>query len=212
MSFIWLAVVNSISTAEDREAVARMIDGDQNGLATLYDRHGRFVYSLALRIVRDQADAEDVTQDVFVQVWRQADRFDPARGSVVGWMLTITRARAIDVLRRRGTRPASVGDVTAFETSDDTPGQDMQIAWAQRSKLSPFVKLARTIKKHSEGILAYVQTRLNNGRVEGLNGKIRTITRRAYGFHNATSLIAMIFLCCGGIHAFPSHTVPFFPH
>jgi len=134
MSFIWLAVVNSISTAEDREAVARMVDGDQNGLAALYDRHGRFVYSLALRIVRDQADAEDVTQDVFVQVWRQADRFDPARGSVVGWMLTITRARAIDVLRRRGTRPASVGDVTAFETSDDTPGQDMQIAWAQRSR------------------------------------------------------------------------------
>lgn len=86
------------------------------------------------------------------------------------------------------------------------------LAWAQRSKLSPFVKLARTIKKHSEGILAYVQTRLNNGRVEGLNGKIRTITRRAYGFHSATSLIAMIFLCCGGIHAFPSHTVPFFPH
>lgn len=134
MSFIWLAVVNSISTAEDREAVARMIDGDQNGLAALYDRHGRFVYSLALRIVRDQADAEDVTQDVFVQVWRQADRFDPARGSVVGWMLTITRARAIDVLRRRGTRPTSVGDVTAFDTSDDTPGQDMQIAWAQRTR------------------------------------------------------------------------------
>jgi len=134
MSFIWLAVVNSTSTAEDREAVARMIDGDQNGLAALYDRHGRFVYSLALRIVRDQADAEDVTQDVFVQVWRQADRFDPARGSVVGWMLTITRARAIDVLRRRGTRPASVGDVAAFDTSDDTPGQDMQIAWAQRTR------------------------------------------------------------------------------
>ena len=134
MSFIWLAVVNSISTAEDREAVARMVDGDQNGLAALYDRHGRFVYSLALRIVRDQADAEDVTQDVFVQVWRQADRFDPARGSVVGWMLTITRARAVDVLRRRGTRPASVGDVTAFDTSDDTPGQDMQIAWAQRTR------------------------------------------------------------------------------
>lgn len=86
------------------------------------------------------------------------------------------------------------------------------LAWAQRSQLEPFVKLGRTIKKHSEGILAYVQTRLNNGRVEGLNGKIRTITRRAYGFHSATSLIAMIFLCCGGIHAFPSHVVPFFTH
>jgi transposase len=89
---------------------------------------------------------------------------------------------------------------------------DEWFTWAQRSKLAPFVKLARTIKKHSDGILAYVQTRLNNGRTEGINGKIRTITRRAYGFHSATSLIAMIFLCCGGIHAFPAHTVPFFPH
>ena len=86
------------------------------------------------------------------------------------------------------------------------------LAWAQRSKLAPFVKLARTIKKHQEGILAYVKTRLNNGRVEGINGKIRTITRRAYGFHSAMGLIAMIFLCCGGIHTFPSHTVPFFNH
>lgn len=89
---------------------------------------------------------------------------------------------------------------------------DEWLAWAQRSKLAPFVKLARTIKKHRKGILAYVQTRLNNGRVEGLNGKIRTITRRAFGFHSAVSLISMIFLCCGGIHAFPSHTVPFFNH
>ena len=54
------------------------------------------------------------------------------------------------------------------------------------------MKLARTIRQHRDGILEYVRDRLNNGRVESLNGKARTITRRAYGFHSAASLIAML--------------------
>ena len=86
------------------------------------------------------------------------------------------------------------------------------LAWASRSKLAPFVKLARTIRKHRDGILAYVQTRLNNGPVEGLNGKARVITRRAFGFHDAGALIAMLFLCCGGIHVAPTRICPFEVH
>ena len=70
---------------------------------------------------------------------------------------------------------------------------------------APFRKVARTIKKHIEGIVAYVATGLSSGRSEGLNGKIRTITRRSFGFHSATSLIALITLCCGGINLLPVH-------
>jgi len=86
------------------------------------------------------------------------------------------------------------------------------IQWAGRSRLKPFAKLARTIKKHTEGILGYVQTRLSNGIVEGLNGKIRTLTRRAYGFHSASSLIGLIFLCCSGTTLQPVHKRPVIPH
>lgn len=68
--------------------------------------------------------------------------------------------------------------------------------------MPPFRKVARTIKQHSEGIVAYVATGLNSGRSEGLNGKIRTITRRSFGFHSASSLIA---LCCGGLTLSPVH-------
>lgn len=71
-----------------------------------------------------------------------------------------------------------------------------RLAWASRSKLAPFVRVARTIRKHLHGILAYLNTRLSNGRAEGLNGKVRVITRRSYGLHSAKSLIAMLFLCC----------------
>jgi transposase len=77
------------------------------------------------------------------------------------------------------------------------------ISWAAHSHLKPFEKLARTVKEHFEGILAYVQTRRSNGRTEGMNGKIRTITRRSYGFHSASNLIALIYLCCSGIKLLP---------
>jgi transposase len=80
--------------------------------------------------------------------------------------------------------------------------------WAMRSRLPPFKKVARTVRTHIEGILAYVATRYTNAVAEGLNGKIRTITRRSYGFHSVESLIAMIFLCCAGIVVALPHKGP----
>jgi transposase len=82
------------------------------------------------------------------------------------------------------------------------------IGWATKSRLEPFKKLARTIKEHFDGILAYIPLRLNNGRTEGMNGKIRVITRRSYGLHSASNLIALIFLCCSGISLLPVLKVP----
>jgi transposase len=77
------------------------------------------------------------------------------------------------------------------------------IGWAARSRLKPFAKLAGTIRRFKDGILAYVKTRMSNGLTEGLNNKTRLITRRAYGFHSAHALAAMIHLCCGGIMLAP---------
>lgn len=86
------------------------------------------------------------------------------------------------------------------------------ISWATHSRLAPFQKVARTIAKHLDGIVGYVATRLSNGPTEGLNGKVRTITRRAYGFHSARSLIGLIFLCCSGITLMPIRTTPSCTH
>lgn len=79
------------------------------------------------------------------------------------------------------------------------------IRWARRSRLRPFAKAAATVREHLDGILAYCRTGLSNGPVEALNGKARTITRRSYGFHGPSSLIALLFLCCGGIRLTPPH-------
>lgn len=77
------------------------------------------------------------------------------------------------------------------------------LAWASRSRLKPFVKAARTVRTHFDGIVAYLHTRCTNALVEGLNTRLRMIARRAYGFHSAEALIAMLFLVCGGIELSP---------
>lgn len=91
------------------------------------------------------------------------------------------------------------------ETTKDAAKRELDrwLAWASRSKLKPFVKVAQTIRKYKERILAYVETRMTNGLVEGLNNKLRMITRRAFGFHSAGALIGMLFLCCGGVTVKP---------
>lgn len=92
------------------------------------------------------------------------------------------------------------------ETSRDDAQRELDrwLAWASRSKLTPFVKAARTIRQHKNGILAYVETNLTNGLVEGFNNKLRMIARRAFGFHSAGALIGMLFLCCGGVTVSPA--------
>ncbi len=77
------------------------------------------------------------------------------------------------------------------------------LAWASRSKLRPFVKLARTIRRHRDGILAAIRLGLSNARLEGLNSRVRLISHRSFGFHGAAPLIALIYLCCGGVTVGP---------
>src|SRR5262245_39396529 len=103
------AVGDADTAAADRDALTRVVRGDHDALAEIYDRHVRLLYSLALRIVRRPTDAEDVIQEVFSQIWRQSARYDTARGTVAGWLVMVTRSRALDRPRRDRGRPAAGG-------------------------------------------------------------------------------------------------------
>lgn len=103
---------------DDRSLLAAMAAGDRSAAGPFYDRHGAVVYGLALHMTRERADAEDVVLDVFAQVWREASRFDATRGSVMAWLTTITRTRALDHLRARQRRDDAAERASVFV---DTP-------------------------------------------------------------------------------------------
>jgi RNA polymerase sigma-70 factor, ECF subfamily len=86
---------------DEMRLVARIRAGDQQAMSELYDRYAKVVYAVALRVLQDAGGAEDVLQDVFLQLWRNPDAFDASRGSLAAWLSVISRHRSIDRLRKR---------------------------------------------------------------------------------------------------------------
>ncbi|MGA7992487.1 MAG: sigma-70 family RNA polymerase sigma factor [Thermoanaerobaculia bacterium] len=95
---------NEVASALDLELVERIKRGDSSALDALYERYSSPVYSLVWKILQNPEEAEDVALDVFWQIWRQADRYDPSRGAPPAWIFTVARSRAIDRLRARHRR------------------------------------------------------------------------------------------------------------
>jgi RNA polymerase sigma-70 factor, ECF subfamily len=106
---------------EDIRLLQAIAARDEQALARLYDRYRLILFGLTMRILNSRPEAEDVLQEVFLQVWRRASDFDPQRGKPFTWLVTLTRSRAIDRLRQLGARnrlAESASEVLPEQSSD----------------------------------------------------------------------------------------------
>src|SRR6476646_7692248 len=116
-------------SAELAELLRACSRGDEEAFANLYDATSSRVFGLVLRVVRDRAQAEEVTQDVFLEIWRSSARYDQARGSALGWMLTIAHRKAVDRVR---SAEASTRREAAYEARNQAPAYDSTSEEAHR--------------------------------------------------------------------------------
>jgi len=110
----------TLQQTADREMMARIGQRDQNAFSTLYDRLSGPLYSLAMKMLGDPAEAQDALQDVFLQIWSRAGTYDPEQSSVFSWAVLLTRSRVIDRLRARGRRLRIVAGSTEDEEHSGT--------------------------------------------------------------------------------------------
>jgi len=127
---------SSAEAADDRELLRAVAARDREAFQQLYSRHSALLFSLALKILSDRAEAEDVLQDAFVQVWKTAGTFDEGRGKPLGWFIMMVRSRAIDHLRSRKTRTKlgeSVAKDSAAGTAATTPADEALVSEGQQA-------------------------------------------------------------------------------
>ena len=103
------------SNQDDSALLGLVQRGDEHAMASIFDRYSKVVYSVALRVLRDPSAAEDILQEIFMQIWRSPDSFIATRGSLGGWLAVVSRNRSIDVLRRK--RPTESIDDMQFASS-----------------------------------------------------------------------------------------------
>jgi RNA polymerase sigma-70 factor (ECF subfamily) len=128
--------------ALDLSAMQRILAGDDSGLEELYDRHAPLVFGVALKIVREQSEAEDVVHDAFVTIVERADQFRPDRGSVVAWLVTTVRNLALDRARRRARRAQITDEELRHEPVEPVPDPEA-LSWLEKRRAAIVVALDR---------------------------------------------------------------------
>jgi RNA polymerase sigma-70 factor, ECF subfamily len=164
--------------------VGHMRAGDRQALESLYDATVGKLYALASAILRHAEDSEEVVCETYAQAWETADRFDPLRASVTGWLLMICRSRALDLLRKRRTRGANLG-LAGFDHIDDDPHRpDELLSLMQRHSRVHAALGALTPERRQLVSLAFLRDLTHQEIAEATGmplGTVKSHLRRALG-------------------------------
>jgi RNA polymerase sigma-70 factor (ECF subfamily) len=130
---------------EDEVLVRRVASGDERALSGLYDRYAGLVYGTGMRYLGDRETAEELVQDVFTSVWKNAAGFDPMRASFATWVYRITRNRATDLIRRRKARVRTVDGEPLFEPGETDPSSELSRNFDVAAALSRLTPVHREV-------------------------------------------------------------------
>ena len=143
-------------TSDEPDLVAALSRGEQSALAAIYDAHGRACYGLARRILGDDGLAQDVVQEVFLGLWRRPEGFDPERGRLSTWLLTVTHHRAVDAVRREQSHRGRRQTLDVLErVADDRAGPDETAEITERAHDTRTALRALSAPQREALVLAY---------------------------------------------------------
>lgn len=174
--------MNSVETTTHADPVAdavqRCATGDQQAVATLYDLTSAKVYGLALRVLRNPAQAEEVAQEIYVEAWQNSSNFQPGRGSGLAWLLTITHRRAVDRVRsaQAATRRDTVYGLEALAATPSDPA-DLAIATMEAERVRGAMHQLSDLQREAL-VLAYFQGRTHSEVAAELEVPLGTVKTR----------------------------------
>jgi len=184
----------------DAELMARVAAGDEQAFGAVYDRHARALYGTVIRFLRDSGAAEDVVQETYLAMWTRSESYSPEAGSLIGWLLTIARHRAIDRLREQSRQPSvialapagpggeendlerllALGRPVAFADAIDGPSDSAERGWVRAVVRAAIDEMPEQERQALE--LAYDDELTQAEIAERLGwpiGTVKTRTRRA---------------------------------
>jgi RNA polymerase sigma-70 factor (ECF subfamily) len=182
------------SSTDDDALVARVAEGEAHALRSLYERCSTRAFTVAYGVLMNRGEAEDVLQETFLQVWRQADRFDARRGGALAWIVTIARSRAIDRLRARGAADRAVASAREEprESSNPSPSRVVEHEELRRRVSDAMAELPPEQRRALE--LAYFRGLSQSEIAEELGDPLGTVkTRIRLGLGKLATLLGPSF-------------------
>lgn len=153
--------INTISSTDEFILLKKISRKDANALSQLYDRHSKYIYSIIFYILRDQFEAEDLLQEVFLQIWEKADSYDETLGNPIAWMTRITRNKSIDRLRSKSykNRSGETDIERVFNLSEKSDSSNPEIVSNQSRENFEISEALKSLSQSQKDLLEFAYFR-----------------------------------------------------